>query len=167
MAGAARGMCALSVVLCLRNKYLNPKPNESLSTEVGRDGTSCVCVSRPNPTRFPSTQDSRHTGTSQTLSPATGQDARRPGAPPAGGSPIFFRICFCCKRLRPCAAEPEAPGPCSWLDETSRFRFRFSFGLCGLGADTNGSEECLTLFLTAVKAPGRSEVFGVYFCLYG
>lgn len=96
-----------------------------------------------------------------------GQDARRPGAPPAGGSPIFFRICFCCKRLRPCAAEPEAPGPCSWLDETSGFRFRFSFGLCGLGADTNGSEECLTLFLTAVKAPGRSEVFGVYFCLYG
>lgn len=34
------------MVVCLRNKYLNPKPSESLSTEVGRGGNSgCVLLS--------------------------------------------------------------------------------------------------------------------------
>lgn len=36
-------MRVFNVVLYLRNKYLNLKPSESLSTEVGRK-ESCVCV---------------------------------------------------------------------------------------------------------------------------
>lgn len=37
-------MCLFNIVLYLRNKYLNLKPSESLSTEVGKDGKLCVCV---------------------------------------------------------------------------------------------------------------------------
>lgn len=40
-------MRVLDVVLCLRNKYLNLEPSESLSTEVDSDGKLCVCVDVP------------------------------------------------------------------------------------------------------------------------
>lgn len=51
-------MCVFNVVLCLRNKYLNLSPRESLSTAVGRDGKLGVCAHvRQNPKHDPSACD--------------------------------------------------------------------------------------------------------------
>lgn len=40
-------MRVFDIVLYLRNKYLNLKPSESLSTKMGRDGKLCVLVDVP------------------------------------------------------------------------------------------------------------------------
>lgn len=62
------------IVLCLRNKYLNLNPSESLSTAVGRDGKSYVLVGVPRcPEHQPSLRESCHA-----------QSLHRGGPPSAG-----------------------------------------------------------------------------------
>lgn len=94
-------MRVFDIVLYLRNKYLNLKPSESLSTNVGRDGKLCVLVDVPCcPKHHPS-----HAWNLQRGCPPLRwvQDARSEvGAHPRPGfrSVFLFHVCFCSRTPR-------------------------------------------------------------------